>query len=605
VEALQKIRVSPEEAEKAAMPMPPGVMKFWTDDPNCQLRLYQIQMVWNLILCPNFLCGDSCGLGKTAIGAASMAAIKSAQSTVKFIVFTTSSAQEQWVHELAKFTKMKARCLSEIDDLPPRSRARPRRSERDQRRNDFCNFIGLDSERNQLKTPDSDDILVMRYSTLQADGEWQAKMIDFVRSLQKKHHLNASQICIIYDEATFFKGVSTLTHKNAKRLSRRANWVYGLTATAIKNNLLELFYILAGMNINVFGQEPFFKERYCVMKKEGKYYVHGKLKHNWVISGYKNLNEFMEIVQPYFWGRTVKEVGEHLPELNTETLELTMSPEQQKKTEDLWNGQYVVDHFQSDADFLKSVGIEFEEDIRVVSSKMAMLVYHQLVALNPCLLSDDILDLTNAPLSPKEEALVEHLNYQLEGEKVIVYTRFRREIERLKVILPGLTGRKVNFVHGNMTSTERYQNMSEFQTLPDHTLIIINQAAFEAVNLQQAAHMIAMDLPWSWGDVLQLIGRAVRLKSPHSVVNLIILQMKNSIDVHTAAVLRDKKGIFERVLTPSASLGIWDEGDHDFIPANSQGAFVNKLYDTLMLTRPKYRAPSSRSHSFKSFSESI
>ena len=57
--ALTRIRQATEP-----LPVPPGVEQFWSTDPEVALRPYQIQMVWNFILCPSFLCGDSPGLGK-------------------------------------------------------------------------------------------------------------------------------------------------------------------------------------------------------------------------------------------------------------------------------------------------------------------------------------------------------------------------------------------------------------------------------------------------------------------------------------------------------------------------------------------------------------
>jgi len=555
VTALTKIREA-----KDPLPLPPGIEQFWSKDPEVQLRPYQIQMVWNLILCPSFLVGDSCGLGKTPTGAAAMAAIKSAQSGVRFIVYTTSSAQRQWVEEIHKFTTMKARALRETGGKP-----------RDVRRGDFWNFVqGLDDT----------DILVMRYSSLVADGEFQSACIGAV----------STPVCAIYDEATSFKSGSTVTSNLVREISSKCKWRYGLSATPIENHLTEIFNIFRGLGLDVLGDERWFKYQYCVEEIKGyRTQWAGKRMRKIPITvtvGYKNLNELNNLLVPYFWARSVADVGEQLPQLNTDTINIDMSAEQLQKTEDIWNGLYSIDHLDAD-----------EEEIKTVTSKMTVLLLHQMVSINPAILSQKPEDYLHAKTSPKEDALIELLNTTLAGSKTIVYTRFRRELERLKVLLPKETGRNVLYVHGGMDKDLRYNMMKRFQEDPNENLICINGAAFQAVNLQQAANLISMDLPWSWGGVLQLVGRMVRLRSPHAICNLFILRTEGSIDDHVIGLLKNKKGIFERILSRSASLGVFDETDHEPILEGDKG-FLSKLYDTLTLQRKQYKPKLSGSIAF-------
>lgn len=552
VTALTRIRQT-----KDPLPVPPGIEDYWSKDPSVQLRPYQVQMVWNLILCPSFLCGDSVGLGKTAMGSAAMAAIKASKPGVKFLVYTTSSAQRQWVEEIRKFTTLNARMLAEKGSKP-----------KDIRRADFWNFIqGLDDT----------DILVMRYSTILADGDFQTNCLSCV----------ATQVCVIYDEATAFKSSDTQTNKIVKGLSSRCQWRYGLSATPIENHLTEIFNIFSGLGLDVLGDERWFRHQYCVEETQGyRTQWFGKKMKKIPITvtvGYKNLNELNSLLIPYFWARSQSEVGEQLPYLNTETVDIAMSSEQIQKTEDIWNGLYSVDHLDAE-----------EDEIKSVTSKMTVLLLHQMVSINPAILSGRPEDYLNAKTSPKEDTLVELLNTTLSGSKTIVYTRFRRELERLKILLPKETGRNVLFVHGSMDKDLRYEMMRKFQEDPAENLICINQAAFQAVNLQQAANLICLDLPWSWGGLLQLVGRMVRLRSPHAICNLYILRTEGSIDDHVIGLLKNKKGIFERILSKSASLGMFEETDHEPFMEGDKG-FFSKLYDTLTLQRRRYKpsAPST------------
>jgi len=99
-----------------------------------------------------------------------------------------------------------------------------------------------------------------------------------------------------------------------------------------------------------------------------------------------------------------------------------------------------------------------------------------------------------------------------------------------------------------------------FQESPDHDLIFINAAGIEGLNLQQAAHMVCLDLPWSWGDLLQLVGRMVRSASPHTTCTLHILVARGTVDEYTIDVLKGKKGVFDVILGESHSGGLLGEG---------------------------------------------
>lgn len=558
LEMLRKIR-----SEKI-LPIPPGVEKFW--NPAYSLRPYQVQMVWNMIMSPRFLCGDAVGLGKTAMGAATMCAIKSANPTVKFIVFTTTSAQMQWVDELDKFTTLKSRALEE------EGRGGPQKV----RRADFKTF---------LEFPE-DDVLVMRYSTLVADGE---QMVEAIQLLAKD-----KKVCVVFDEATAFKSGKTLTYKRVRALSEVASWVYGLTATAVKNHLMEAFWVFKGLGLDIFGGITYFRQCYCVFNNQKRrngelLKVNGHTVKQ--LEGYKNLGHFMLMIEAFFWNRTQSEVGEQLPELNTETVTIPLSAEQERVMQDVWAG--LVE--------MPSLDEETGETTSVVSitSKLSVLMYHQMITLNSSLISKDPAVHATAPMSPKEQALVDLLNYDLQDQKCIVYTRFRREIERLKVILPRETGRNLCFVHGDMDKQARRDNIKRFQEDPAYDLIIINSAAFEAVNLQQAANLICMDLPWSWGDMLQLVGRMVRLRSPHTICTLHILECEDSIDSYVIKTLKNKKGIFERILTPKASLGVFDTED---VEVASDGSFINELFDSYVLKKHSYNASKPMRKAITSFS---
>jgi SNF2 family DNA or RNA helicase len=194
---------------------------------------------------------------------------------------------------------------------------------------------------------------------------------------------------------------------------------------------------------------------------------------------------------------------------------------------------------------------------------MTALAVYRLVANSPALLdSADEKAFLSAHLSPKEEALLDLLDGDLAGEKVIVYTSFRTHIDRLEALTRKgkFTRRKFLRVTGAEDATERRVAARKFQEPDgDHDLIFINQAGIEGINLQQAAHMICLDLPWSWGNLLQLVGRMLRIASPHAACTLHLLPARGSIDEFTISTLKSKKGVFEMILGDSHSAGLLDD----------------------------------------------
>ena len=191
------------------------------------------------------------------------------------------------------------------------------------------------------------------------------------------------------------------------------------------------------------------------------------------------------------------------------------------------------------------------------------LSVQQLVANHPALLDpSNLKEFHTAKLSPKEEALLDMLDGDLAGEKVIVFSKYKLWIDRLEKLTKDghFTNRKFLRITGNENEKQRNDNKRLFQGSPDHDLIVINAAGIEGINLQQAAHMVLLDVPWSWGDLIQLVGRMVRMASPHTACTLHLFVAKGTIDEYAVETLKGKKGVFEKILGESHSAGILDDG---------------------------------------------
>jgi hypothetical protein len=118
-------------------------------------------------------------------------------------------------------------------------------------------------------------------------------------------------------------------------------------------------------------------------------------------------------------------------------------------------------------------------------------------------------------------------------------------------------------------------------------LIVVNAAGIEGINLQQAAHMVLLDVPWSWGDLIQLVGRMVRMASPHSACTLHILVAKGTIDEYAIETLKGKKGVFEQILGESHSAGILDENVFLDLDSGMEAGNSDEEYQALLKAHVK------------------
>jgi len=168
---------------------------------------------------------------------------------------------------------------------------------------------------------------------------------------------------------------------------------------------------------------------------------------------------------------------------------------------------------------------------------------------------------TIGDVSSKEQELIDLITEDLDGEKVIVYTRFESHVGRLVKLLDA-AGVKCVRITGAEKDQERKASQDAFQDLKSDTRVVfITAAGSEAINLQAASALVFFDSPWSWGEYVQVIGRMIRIGSPHKgvlVYHLVAERVaeyadeRHTIDLHILRTLRTKKNMIDRVIGEAA-----------------------------------------------------
>ena len=518
------------------------------------LRQYQVQQAHHLCRMPTFICGDAVGLGKTIDVIAATAWLKERFPKMKVIIVTTKSTTWQWYEEFKRFTTLTPYVCSD----------------------NFRGMSSYDARYAQLISfleGEKVDVFIIKYSSMvgtrrKIEGKFDEEgnpvegrervstEIKNFAAIFKKHREN---IIVTFDEAHRFSSKGTQSRMLMQALSKYSGKTWALTATAIKNGLDEFYALVTAVGLEPLGTLGDFYEEFCVFRDQ--YVGHGISKP--VLMGYKNVPRFRAAIRPFFLGRSQAQVKEKMPQLTTVYHPLDMDKRQiEILTDELPNGT-----IQLPPAIIKVAGEIFEKE-RDPDNMMTQMSVQQLVANHWCLIDPrDEKNYLTKTLSPKEECLLDMLDSDLRGEKVIVYTKFKTWIDRLEQITTAghYTQRKFLRITGDESEKERNANKQLFQD-PDsgYDLIVINAAGQEGINLQTAAHMVMLDMPWSWGSLIQLVGRMVRMASPNSACTLHVFVAKGTIDEYTVETLKGKKGVFEAILGESHSGGILaDSNDLD------------------------------------------
>jgi SNF2 family DNA or RNA helicase len=568
------------------IPMPPmPKLREVIEDLGVPLRLrkYQREMICHLAYMPRFVNGDGVGLGKTLVSIAGACAVDDMVRAalgkgVKVIVLTTSTTSYQWETEVKRFSHLNPWVLKDAYTFKGDKKATYGHTARIAQLKKFmdhpkldvliCRYSQWTGKRALAKlnnaNPDA-PLLDHEGRPLTHDGK--EKLSDIARDFRDALTGYKDQLVLILDETHKVKTPDALIRNVIMAAQRKCGHVWGLTATAIKNHLEEFYAIFSAIGVSPLGSLPHFRENYCKWECQ-RFGPRVEYK----IVGYFNIPQFKVGMRPWYWGRSQAQVGEPLPKLTTLYHPVELSAAEAKLLlEDIPSGNYVL------PPTLRKVAGEIELVERDPSNLMTALGAMQAVANSSALLDVSDLKTFHSPkLSSKEAMLLDMLDGEFAGEKVLIFTKYRTWIDRLEHLTNNRKFTERNFLRitGGEKGKLREANRLKFQDPNSaYNMICINSAAIEGVNLQQAAHLIALDLPWSWGDLIQLVGRMVRMASPHSACTFHILYALGTIDEYVIETQKGKKGVFERILGSAGTVGLLEEGNTD-LGNDLENAFV-------------------------------
>jgi len=383
------------------------------------------------------------------------------------------------------------------------------------------------------------DAEIVRLGDIVAPPKKTPGFLSYLREL--KNRQPEVKFMLVMDEQHVLKNHRGRIHQTVAEISSECDRIIGMTATAVKNRLMEFFSLFRIVRPGLMPTIKKFHDDFCVVKLQP---IGGGRKVP-IVVGYKHLDKFVELIEPYYLSRRKHEVAKELPQLVSRELRCELSDVQQELY-DLAEVGLLETGSQADAN----------------ESEMlkAMTLVQQAVD-SPALIADENGNPFDGP-SCKIDALLELLEDELDGIKVIIFSKFEKMISLIEKALAKQKIRTVRITGKENKASDREKAKKVFQDVKSGVnVILITMAGAESINLHAAEHLIFVDSPWSWGDYVQITGRPIRIGSLHLMVvatHLVAVKKGGgkTIDDHVIKTLKGKKALADKVAGESLKGGL-------------------------------------------------
>ena len=324
---------------------------------------------------------------------------------------------------------------------------------------------------------------------------------------------------LIMDEVQRLKNWNTQISRAARKIE--SDYSVILSGTPLENKLDELYSIVEFVDNFRLAPYYLFKDKHIITDETGK------------VLGYKNLNDIGKKLSDILIRRRKKDVKLQMPERSDKNLFIPMTNEQMEMHQE-WQNQVRLlvlkwrrMHFLSDKDRKRL--LLFLSQMRMVCDSSYILDqktrYDTKVDECANIISDIISE---------------------EGEKVVVFSQWER---MTRLIAKELEKKEIGFeyLHGGVPSEKRKNLVDNFMNEPSSRVFLSTDAGSTGLNLQSAATIINIDLPWNPAVLEQRIGRIYRLGQQNNI-QVINLVTPDSIEQEMLGKLRFKTSMFEGVL---------------------------------------------------------
>jgi len=318
--------------------------------------------------------------------------------------------------------------------------------------------------------------------------------------------------CLIIDEAQFIKNPRALRTRASMRLSKRVSSVVALTGTPITNRPMEFWSILKCIKPDLFPSRTEFGWRYC----RPRFTPWG-----WKYDGASRTKELHKILRNECMIRRLKrDVTPELPSKIRRAISFKLGRRSRE----------IYEH--ADEDFISWLYSISPAKANRAKRSQALTKIGYLIRLAVKLKLKHTL------------RWIKDFFESNPGEKLVALTMHTFVIDALKDAF----GSRCVVIDGRVTGPLREAAKRKFQTSPKVDLLAGNwRAAGVGLTLTAARYAVALDLPWTPGDLVQGEDRVHRIGQKRDVT-VYYLAALNTIEEKLLRILRRKSKVLDAVL---------------------------------------------------------
>lgn len=456
------------------------------------LRDYQLKDIEQMYEMQKLINANDMGLGKTieAIGLANK--IKAS----KVLIICPNSLKWNWLSEIMKWADHKR--VNVIEGTP--------------------------KKKVQLMSADA-DWYILGYGALQL-VEDKTKPIN-PKALPEKWkykkrfkypELHRTWDLIIFDESQNLAGRKSDRTEGARKLDGK--YIIQLTGTPILTSPAQLWSQLRIVDPKEFTSYWKFVDKWLITT------ANPFSEHQPKVVGIKDPEAFKQMLFKYMIRTEKKDVLTELPEKVYKTIEVRMSPGQQK----LYN-QMEQDAFAT-----------YKDSFTLASSAILQQLRLRQLCLDPAIVSEGFSSISSA----KTDALLDYID-NIPGERqVVIFSEFRKYAEYLYQII----SKKSTCVlyTGELSDIKRKEAEHDFRSGKARIFIGTIKAGGVGLNLQNASILIFTDKNWSPKINMQVEDRINRM-GQKNVPEIISFITKNTVEEDIEELLSVRADMIDSVIT--------------------------------------------------------
>ncbi|WPL15395.1 RNA polymerase-associated protein RapA [Thiorhodovibrio winogradskyi] len=328
---------------------------------------------------------------------------------------------------------------------------------------------------------------------------------------------------LILDEAQRIKNWRTKIASAVKRIGSR--YAFVLTGTPLENRLEDLYSLMQVIDARVLGPLWRYLVDFHITDERGK------------VLGYRNLSELRRRLKSVMLRRDRTLVRDQLPERIETRVDLELTPAQQEIHDE------AVAAAGRLATIMKRRPLTPSEQNRMMAA-----LQRARMACDAAELVDE--HSVGSPKLDELDTILTELCVNT-GLKAVVFSQWER-MTALAERRARALGLGTVRLHGGVPTPKRGALMDAFREDDGVQVFLSTDAGGVGLNLQNAAVLVNLDIPWNPAVLDQRIARIHRLGQTQKV-QILLLVAANSYEERVLSLVQGKRHLFDNVVDPDAT----------------------------------------------------